>query len=49
MPFLIDVAHVSKRGSSLRATTPKKVQDKLGISEEEFIGFYEEEGRISHS
>ena len=49
MPFLIDVAHVSKRGSSLRATIPKKVQDKLGIREEDIIGYYEENGRISLS
>ncbi len=49
MLTLIDVAHISKRGSSLRATIPKKVQDKLGIREEDIIGYYEENGRISLS
>lgn len=46
MSFLLDVAHISRRGSSLRTTIPKKVQDKLGIREEDIIGFYEEDGRI---
>ena len=46
MPQLIDVSHISKRGSSLRTPVPRKVQDKLGIKEEDIIGFYEENGRI---
>ena len=46
MPQLIDVSHVSKRGSSLRMTLPKKVQAKLGIKEEDILGFYEEDGRV---
>ena len=46
MPQLLDVSHVSKRGTSLRLTIPKKVQAKLGIKEEDIIGFYEDDGRI---
>lgn len=46
MPQLIEVSHASKRDSSLRITIPKKVQEKLGVKEEDIIGFYEEDGRI---
>lgn len=37
---LIDVSHVSKRGSSLRITLPKKVSGKLGIEPEDILGYY---------
>lgn len=46
MPQLIEVSHVSRRGSSLRMTLPKKVQAKLGVKEEDILGFYEEDGKI---
>lgn len=46
MPQLLDISHASKRGSSLRITVPKKVQDKLGVKEEDIVGFYEENGRV---
>jgi AbrB family looped-hinge helix DNA binding protein len=46
MQQLIDVSHLSKRGSSLRMTVPKKVQVKLGVKEEDIVGFYEEDGKI---
>ena len=46
MPQLLDVSHVSKRGVSLRATIPKKIQEKLGIRDGDIIGFYEENGNI---
>lgn len=46
MQKLVDISHLSKRGSSLRMTVPKKIQIKLGVREEEIIGFYEEEGKI---
>ena len=46
MPQLLEVSHVSKRGTSLRLTIPKKVQAKLGIKEEDIIGFYEDDGHI---
>lgn len=43
---LIDVAHVSKRGSSLRISIPKKVAESIGISEGEILGFYSDGERI---
>ena len=46
MQQLIDVSHLSKRGSSLRMTVPKKVQAILGVKDEDIVGFYEEDGRI---
>lgn len=46
MPELLEVAHVSKRGSSLRISVPKKIQVKLSVFEEDIIGFYEENGKI---
>lgn len=46
MQQLVDVSHVSKRGSSLRITLPKKVQAILDVKDEDIVGFYEEDGRI---
>ncbi len=47
MPELIDVSHVSKRGSSLRITLPKKVQEELSVEAENIIGFYlDDRGKI---
>ncbi len=46
MPQLVEVTHVSKRGSSIRITIPKKVQEKLGVKDEDIVGFYEENGHI---
>lgn len=43
---LIDVSHVSKRGSSLRITVPRKVTNVLALSAEEIIGFYLEDGKV---
>lgn len=37
---LIDVSHVSRRGSSLRITLPRKVSEKLGIEPEDILGYY---------
>ena len=44
---LIDISHVSKRGSSLRITLPKKVAEKLNIEQGMIIGFYESDGKIT--
>jgi AbrB family looped-hinge helix DNA binding protein len=43
---LVDVAHVSKRGSSLRISIPKKVAESIGVSEGEILGFYSDGERI---
>lgn len=49
MPELIDVSHVSRRGSSLRITVPRKVASLLSIKEESIIGFYREGDKVSLS
>ena len=46
MQQLVDVSHLSKRGSSLRMTVPKKAQAILDVKEEDILGFYEEDGKI---
>lgn len=46
MQQLVDVTHLSKRGTSLRMTLPRKVQAILGVEEEDILGFYEENGKI---
>ena len=46
MPQLLDVSHVLRRGSSLRITLPKTVREKLGLKEEDIVGFYEDNGNI---
>lgn len=46
MQQLVDVTHLSRRGSSLRMTLPKKVQTALGVKEGDIVGFYEEDGKI---
>lgn len=43
---LVDVAHVSKRGSSLRISIPRKVAESIGISEGEILGFYSDGDKI---
>ena len=42
---LIAVARTSSKESSLRITLPKKVTQKLNVSESEHIGFYEIRGK----
>lgn len=39
MPQLLDVSHLSKRGTSPRITVPKKVQAILNVKEEDILGF----------
>jgi len=46
MQQLEDVSHISKGGSSMRLTLPKKVQAILGVKEGDILGFYEEDGKI---
>ncbi len=43
---LIDVAHVSKRGTSLRITLPVKVREIMGIGPKDIIAFHYEDGKI---
>lgn len=46
MQQLVDVSQLSERGFSLRMTVPKKVQEKLGVKEEDIVRFYGENGRV---
>lgn len=41
---LIDVAHISSRGSSFRITLPKRIINRLNLSDEDIIAFYEDDG-----
>ncbi|MCL5989499.1 MAG: AbrB/MazE/SpoVT family DNA-binding domain-containing protein [Candidatus Thermoplasmatota archaeon] len=41
---LIDVAHVSARGSSFRITLPKKIVKKLDLKDGDIVGFYDDSG-----
>jgi len=42
MPQMLEVTHVSKRGSSLRIKLLKMDGEKLWISPDDVLGFYEE-------
>ncbi len=46
MPQLLEISHVTKRGSSLAAAVPKKVAKLMSLNEGDFLGFYEEDGKI---
>jgi hypothetical protein len=37
---LVDVSHVSAKGTSLRITISKKVADLAGISQKDILGFF---------
>ena len=41
---LIDVTHISSRGSSYRITLPKRVINRLNLKDDDIIAFYEDEG-----
>lgn len=43
---LLDVAHVSKKASSIRISIPKKVIEQLGIEPEDILGFYLVNGKV---
>ena len=43
---VLDVTHISARGSSFRTTLPKKIIKKLGLSEDDIIAFYEDGNRV---
>lgn len=41
---LIDVTHISSRGSSFRITLPKKIINRLNLKDDDIIAFYEDDG-----
>ena len=46
MPQLLDVAHVSKKGVSMRMTLPRIIRERLKIKDGDILGFYEDHGDI---
>ena len=46
MEKILDVTHVSTRGTSLRITIPKKVKERLDLKDDDILIFVEEDGRI---
>lgn len=43
---VLDVTHISSRGSSFRITLPKKIIKKMDLKEDDIITFIEDGGRI---
>ena len=41
---LIDVTHISSRGSSFRITLPKRIINRLNLKDDDIIAFYEDDG-----
>ena len=41
---VIDVTHVTLKGNSMRVTIPKKVSKELGLTGNDIIVFYEDDG-----
>lgn len=41
---LLDVTHISSRGSSYRITLPKRVISRLNLKDDDIIAFYEDDG-----
>ncbi len=41
---LLEVAHVSVRGTSFRITLPRKIVQRLNLSEGDIVGFYDDDG-----
>ena len=43
---VLDVTHISARGSSFRITLPKKVIKRMDLKEDDIVTFIEDGGRI---
>lgn len=41
---LIDVTHISSRGTSYRITLPRKIIKRLDLKEDDIVAFYEDDG-----
>lgn len=41
---IIDVTHISARGTSFRITLPKKVVKRLNLTEDDIIAFFDDDG-----
>ena len=43
---LVEVSHISKKGSSLRLSIPKKVAERIRVSGGDIVGFYTDGERV---
>lgn len=43
---VLDVTHISSRGSSFRITLPKKIIKKMDLKEDDIIMFVEKDGEV---
>ncbi len=43
---ILDVSHISSRGSSYRITLPLKVVKKLGLNPDDIVVFGEQDGEV---
>ena len=43
---LVEVSHVSKKGTSLRLSIPKKVAERIRVGGGDIVGFYSDGERI---
>ena len=43
---VLDVTHISARGSSFRITLPKKVIKRMDLKEDDIVTFIEDQGRV---
>lgn len=41
---LLDVSHVSSRGTSFRVTLPRKIVKRLALEDGDILAFYEDNG-----
>ena len=44
---ILDVTHISSRGTSFRITLPRKVIAKMGLNKDDIITFVEKDGGIA--
>ena len=43
---LLEVSHISKKGTSLRLSIPKKVAERIRVSGGDIVGFYTDGERV---
>ena len=43
---LVEVSHISKKGTSLRLSIPKKVAERIRVGAGDIVGFYSDGERI---
>ena len=46
LEVILDVVHVSSKGTSYRMTLPRKIVEMMGVKDDDLIAFYSENGKI---